>query len=100
MKVKLENWGTVNKNSVILSKEKEKEWGPMKSSLVMVFSYETCVSFELRGCGDFVQMTRQNDWSVTTGKLLNELEPDKSKRVAGDVFEVALEKALSSFEQA
>lgn len=93
MEINLRNLGTVNKNCVTLSnKEKGKE-------LVLYFSYETCISLELRGCGDFVSATRQNDWGTTTGKLLNECEPDKKKRITGDNFKVLLANSIKLFSK-
>lgn len=80
MIVKLSNNGTLNKNTVFLN------------DLEINFSYETPVSFKLDGKE---RRTRQNDWSTTTGKFLNELEPDKKKRIAGNVFEHELNEILS-----
>lgn len=48
------------------------------------FSYKTLVAFQIPG--DPV-VCRENDWGPTTGGHLNQIEPDKSRRVAGDVFE-------------
>lgn len=70
-KIKFENLGTVNKNLVVIG------------DLAVWFSYQTPVAFKYKG----VFMCRQNDWSRTTGKLLNELEPDKTARVDGALFE-------------
>ncbi len=85
MNITFQNLGTVNKNTIILTDEKG--W----KKLQLWFSYETCVAFDHASCGLKV---RQNDWSVTTGKLLNELEPDKSKRVEGKKFELMLSRFL------
>ena len=41
-------------------------------------------------------MTRKNDWSNTTGKHLNEIESDKSKRIDGETFEQTLADTLVS----
>jgi hypothetical protein len=77
LKVSLRNLGTVNKNMVILSK------GDHQISLY--FSYETLV-----GINGIISV---NDWSKTTGKLLNELQPDKSLRLPHDeVLKIAGEK--------
>lgn len=82
MQVNLSNLGTVNKNRV--------EMFHNGKGLTIWFSYETAV-----GCGYKGKMlVRQNDWSTTTGKLLNEIEPDKSKRVSGEEFEKFLAEAL------
>lgn len=88
----LSNLGTVNKNVVYYDTD--------KGSLKLYFSYETPVSFiahlHTTNGVNHVECTRQNDWSVTTGKMLNKLEPDKSKRVTGEVFNEELRKALAS----
>lgn len=63
--ISFENLGTINKNVVYISTD--------KGIISLYFSYETLV-----GVDNIISV---NDWSNTTGKLLNELEPDKSKRV-------------------
>ena len=83
MTISLRNIGTVNKNLVIL--------GP----LTVWFSYETPVSYRVDGQA---QVTRENDWSKTTGKLLNECEPDKTKRIPGERFEAQLNALLSKIQ--
>ena len=65
IKISFENLGTINKNVVSISTN--------KGSIDLYFSYETLVAVN--------NVVSQNDWSKTTGKLLNELESDKSKRV-------------------
>jgi hypothetical protein len=69
IKVSFDNLGTVNKNKVEIQSN--------KGYLGLYFSYDTLVG--IRGMGD--KKTSENEWGVTTGKLLNELEPDKKKRV-------------------
>ena len=83
MKISLRNLGTVNKNMVTLG------------ALTIWFSYETPVSFQLDGSP---RVTRVNDWSTTTGKLLTECEPDKKKRINGEDFEAQLNALLSKIE--
>jgi len=75
MKVDLTNLGTVNKNSVVLTNDKGR-------SVEIVFSYQTPVV--VIGMGR--QLVHENDWSTTTGKLLNEYEPDKKARVDDKTF--------------
>lgn len=82
MQVSLRNLGTVNKNKVQLGE------------LTIWFSYETPVGYRLFGR----TVVRENDWGVTTGKLLNELEPDKKRRISGAVFEARLEAILSHYK--
>ncbi len=59
-------------------------------SLDLYFSYETIVAY--KDGGEF--HIRQNDWSTTTGKHLNWIDPDKNKRENAQVFENNLCKAL------
>jgi hypothetical protein len=50
------------------------------------FSYETPIAFQVfDGAGK--QFIRENDWSNTTGKHLNYIDPDKSNRISGIEFE-------------
>jgi hypothetical protein len=53
------------------------------------FSYKTPVAFFTPETG---LVCRVNDWSTTTGKHLNAIEPDKKKRIPGDKFESLLAK--------
>lgn len=73
--IKFENLGTVNKNQVRVDANGK--------SYFLYFSYQTLVGIEWGwGCKYVIQ----NYWSVTTGKLLNQLEPDKKKRLNSDDF--------------
>jgi hypothetical protein len=63
--IKLRNLGTVNKNEVIITKNHRQ--------VCLTFSYETIVAVD--------DIVTKNNWSVTTGKLLNQLEPDHKARV-------------------
>ena len=65
IEIELRNLGTINQNCVNIIK------GGRQCNLY--FSYATIVSVDGR--------TSQNDWSTTTGKLLNKLCPDKKKRI-------------------
>ncbi len=102
LQVGLKNMGTVNKNMVSLSKEcgGHVASGHYMVALVLWFSYQTCVGFHLLGGRFDKKVVRQNDWSTTTGKLLNELEPNKEARVIGKDFEEALSLAFKCFENA
>lgn len=64
IKVEHKNHGTINKNSVTISTQ--------KGNVTLYFSYETLV-----GVNDCIS---ENQWSNTTSKFLNELQPDKDKR--------------------
>lgn len=54
------------------------------------FSYETIVAFQ-DGQGLVVS---ENIWSVTTGKHLNMIEPEKGRRVPHDDFLIQLGRVL------
>lgn len=86
--IKLTNLGTVNKNAVFIT-------GKNDDYLKIYFSYETPLSFQANIAGQFTEMTRQNEWSTTTGKLLNECEPDKTKRVDSETFTTTLNSLMS-----
>ena len=47
------------------------------------FSYTTPIAFQV--CGNPL-VIRKNEWSNTTGKHLNAIDDDKSKRVDGETF--------------
>ena len=65
IKVEHENLGTINKNVVTIRTD--------KGSVNLYFSYNTLIAVN--------GLVSVNNWGRTTGKLLNEIEPDKSKRV-------------------
>jgi len=77
MTISIENLGTVNANKVWIG------------NLVVWFSYKTPVGFSFHG----KRVCRQNEWSTTTGKLLNDIEPDHSLRVTGEEFQKLLAQA-------
>ncbi len=89
LNVTLRNLGTINKNSVIMRNE--------RGRLELVFSYETIVSFNVSANGFYDNATIQNYWSNTTGKLLNECCPDKTKRLNQEQFNERLKKAFDMF---
>jgi len=63
--ISLNNLGTVNKNCVTIATD--------KGSVDLYFSYKTLVGVN--------SICSVNDWGNTTGKLLNEIQPDKSLRI-------------------
>lgn len=79
MEIHLTNYGTINKNKVSIG------------GLALFFSYETIVAFHSNSTG---LVCSANSWSMTTGKFLNEIEPDHKKRVSYEVFQEKLKKAL------
>ena len=46
------------------------------------FSYRTCIAFQARG----KLYCSENVWSVTTGKHLNCIQPDKERRLKSEEF--------------
>ena len=48
------------------------------------YSYKTPIAFRTFETG---MVIRENDWNSTTGKHLNWIDPDKSKRVSTEEFE-------------
>ena len=87
IEIKLENLGTPNKNKVMI--------GTPKGFLILYFSYETIVSFNLSAGEENDKQTIKNLWSKTTGTLLNELCPNKSERIDKTPFKEALAKAFN-----
>ena len=78
--IKLVNRGTVNKNIVHIG------------GLSLYFSYETIIAFRDRAglrCS-------VNQWSTTTGKFINEIEPVKEARLKPEVFEMYLSETLKA----
>ena len=61
----LDNLGTVNKNAVSISRNGK--------NVNLYFSYKTLVAVD--------NIVSENDWSKTTGKLINYLQPNKKLRV-------------------
>ena len=80
LEVMLRNLGTVNKNRVTLRTK--------KGHVVLYFSYETLVAVD--------GVVSENDWSTTTGKLLNELEPNKKARVSHEEVLTQANKRISA----
>ena len=57
------------------------------------FSYKTLVAFEHRSTGLVI---RENIWGTTTGKHLNWIDDDKSKRVNTEIFFDKLDELKSN----
>jgi len=53
------------------------------------FSYKTCVAFRSRSGGLVI---RENSWGPVTGKHLNWICSDKSKRIKSDEFDKLLDE--------
>lgn len=54
------------------------------------YSYETIVAYREKG----YLVCSQNVWTVTTGKHLNFIEPNKKQRIINEEFNKMLEKAI------
>lgn len=78
--ITLENLGTVNKNRVNIG------------NLSLWFSYETIVAFD-HPLTSFI--CSENVWSKTTGKLLNEICPNKKERMEHDRFVLRLNDLMT-----
>ena len=63
-------------------------------ALTVYFSYETPIAFETPQDG---LVCSQNDWSTTTGKHLNWIQADKSRRLPREQFEAAFQTALKRY---
>jgi len=63
-------------------------------NLTLYYSYETVIAYSSPSEG---LVCRVNDWSTTTGKHLNQIQADKTKRISGVEFEERLEKELIKF---
>lgn len=60
----------------------------------LYFSYQTVIAFHDDVSGLVI---RENDWSTTTGKHLNAINPDKKKRISGEQFEKELSALLQLY---
>lgn len=60
-------------------------------NLDLYFSYKTVIAFRSSEHGLVI---RENDWSSTTGKHLNWINPDKKIRISSEEFEKLLAKTL------
>ena len=56
------------------------------------FSYKTCIAFDTPSSG---LVCSENNWSTTTGKHLNLVQPEKKNRIPYKEFEQQLEKVIS-----
>lgn len=93
-KISLQNLGTANKNRVVVY--------TTRGEFILYFSYETIVGVSC----DYTDKVRgvkwrrndrfvvENQWSTTTDKLLNEIEPDKKKRIKPEQFDKEVEKMM------
>ncbi|MBS3172680.1 hypothetical protein J4438_03855 [Candidatus Woesearchaeota archaeon] len=80
--IQLDNLGTVNKNLVTMTINSNK--------LELWFSYRTIVAFSKNGKTHCIK----NQWGPTTGKLLNDICPNKSDRLSEIKFAEELNKLL------
>ena len=62
--------------------------------LDLYFSYNTIVAFRSPHSGFVIS---ENIWSMTTGRHLNEIDPDKTKRINNTKFLIILVKTLQHY---
>ena len=80
--ISLNNLGTINKNCVTINTN--------KGSVDLYFSYKTLVGVD--------GVCSVNNWGNTTGKLLNEIQADKSLRVEhSEVLKIAQRRLKEIF---
>ena len=60
-------------------------------TLTLWFSYETIIAFDSWKTGFWIS---KNYWGTTTGRHLNEIHPDKNKRVTDTTFQEKLKLTL------
>ena len=62
--------------------------------LDLYFSYNTIVAFRSPFSGFVIS---ENIWSMTTGRHLNEIDPDKTKRINNTKFLIKLVETLQYY---
>lgn len=62
-------------------------------NLTIHFSYQTVIAFSHPSTGFVIS---ENVWSTTTGRHLNDIDPDKSKRIPYGDFADILEDLMKS----
>jgi hypothetical protein len=65
------------------------------NDITFYFSYETCVAFDAPIVG---LVASENIWTQTTGKHLNNIEPNKNNRVPHAEFERLLKLSTETYE--
>ena len=65
-------------------------------NFTLYYSYETIIAFTTPG----ITCISENNWGPTTGKHLNCIDDDKSKRLPRDEFEKQLARVLKSHKLA
>lgn len=64
-------------------------------NLTIWFSYKTPVAFQVGGHPRVISV---NYWGSTTGGHINDIDPDKSKRVKSDEFEARLKDVVATID--
>jgi len=64
-------------------------------NLTIWFSYQTPVAFQVGGHPRVISV---NYWGSTTGGHINDIDPDKSKRVKDDEFKARLEDVIATID--
>jgi hypothetical protein len=80
-------------NQISLDINKVNELSVDIGSLRLYFSYNTVIAF--RGKNGLV--IRENSWGNTTGKHLNHINEDKTRRISGELFEQKLNEMLKEY---
>lgn len=62
--------------------------------LTLSFSYNTVIAFDSPYSGFVIS---ENVWSTTTGRHLNEIDPDKTRRINNTKFLIQLVETLQHY---
>jgi len=71
MEITLTNLGTKNKNILFLANNNKR--------ITLYFSYQTLIAFDYQDEKIYEKQCSLNKWSNTTGRFINEIQPDKNK---------------------
>ena len=80
--------------SVNYSNRNTKQIDVRVGSLTLHFSYQTVVAFDSPFSGFVIS---ENVWSMTTGRHLNDIDPDMSLRIPNGAFEQKLQETLKHY---
>jgi hypothetical protein len=71
MEITLTNLGTKNKNILFLANNNKR--------ITLYFSYQTLIAFDYQDEKIYEKQCSLNKWSNTTGRFINEIQPDANK---------------------
>lgn len=89
MSVSIENYGNYSSDNYGSCRAVTIGW------LKLYFSYSTVIAYSESKDGLVI---RENDWSTTTGRHLNCIDPDHKIRIPSAEFEAKLEKCLKRYK--